>query len=74
MTAYVIGKNTLHIDRESKTGSFTSLAQYNSSSTTIDFNSLSLEEVTSIIKAATELREILVAELVAKACKIEQEA
>ena len=71
MSSRVINNDTLHIDRESKVDGYTSLTQYNSSCSTVAFHNLSLEEVTGIIKAATELREILVAELVFKAGKLE---
>ena len=63
MGTQALGEDTLHIERESKSGAYTSVTQFNTFTTVVNFNNLSLEEVNEIIKAATELRENMESEI-----------
>ena len=74
ITNKIDGENTytLEIERDSR-GGYSTFTQFTCNCSCFSLNSLSLEEVNDIIKAATELREILVAELVAKAMESKSE-
>lgn len=54
MSTRLIGGDTIHIEIESKAGKYTSMAQYNNTSTTIALNCISLVEAQQLQQAVNE--------------------